>query len=76
MSVPKSKSEQIATFYLFHKKVYSIFNEGVNLLFKFPQKKYLNLMPGSNLIKNFYILNRNWINCWKMYSQYNDVKKI
>ena len=40
MSVPGSKAEQIAKFYLFHKKIYSIFNEGVNLLFKFPEKNF------------------------------------
>ena len=77
MNVAKNKTNQIAKFYLFHKKINSIFNRGINLLFKFPQKNFFNfLIPTDvNKIENFYIININWINSWKKYSQYNEAKK-
>ena len=57
------KSEQIVNYYLFHKKIESIINKG-----KIP------FIDNINQILKIYIINPNWINNWKLYTNYNRVK--
>ena len=69
MKVASQKSKQIINYYLFHKKIDFIFNFGTNPLYKSPEKNFFN--SGNNILEKFYIIDINWINSWKKYSNYN-----
>ena len=80
----KKKAKQIKYYYLFHKKIYNIFNFELNSFFKYPEKTLLNKIFANdiNALEDFYILDIKWINKWKKYSQYdsamlnlNDIKE-
>ena len=73
MEIAQKKAKQIEYYYLFHKKIYNIFNNGLNPFYKYPEKTLLNkiFIKDINVLDYFYILDINWINSWKKYSQYN-----
>ena len=73
MEVAQKKAKQIKYYYLFHKKIYNIFNYGLNPFYKNPEKTLINIILAKdiNVLEYFYILDINWINSWKKYSQYN-----
>ena len=61
--ISKQKSEQIINYYIFHKKIENIINKGENPL---------NAQRNEITI---YILNLQWIKKWKLYTNYEEVKK-
>ena len=63
-NISEIKAQQIAEYYRFHKKIEFIIKKGNNPLFN-----------ENNQIENIYIVNPNWINQWKLYTNYNEVKK-
>ena len=64
INISELKSQQIIEYYIFHKKIENIINKGNNPLFN-----------ENNQINNIYIVNPNWINQWKIYTNYKEVKK-
>ena len=78
MSVAKEKAEQIKNYYLFHKKIELIFTEGFIPFFEYGTKGFINsfLNPQkANYFQVFYIINKDWIKNWKLYSNYSYVKQ-
>ena len=59
------KANQIIDYYLFHKKIESIIEKGENPLFNKKNK---------NEILYIYIVNPNWLNSWKLYTNYDKIK--
>ena len=59
------KANQIIDYYLFHKKIESIIEKGENPLFNKKNK---------NEILYIYIVNPNWLNNWKLYTNYDKIK--
>ena len=78
MEIAKEKAEQIAYYYLFHKKIELIFQQGENHLYNYLSKNYFTkffLNSDVNEKQNFYIIDDNWIKNWKYYVNYNCAKK-
>ena len=70
MSISSKKVEQITNYYIFHKQIECIFNLGANPIFK--KKSFLDFLSlDNNNAQNLYVVDKNWINCWKKYSGYN-----
>ena len=59
--VAEKTTNQIINYYLFHRKIFEIINKGVNPYF-------------NNDIIDIYIMNPNWIDHWKSYSNYKKIK--
>ena len=70
MSVSSKKIEQITYYYLFHKQIELIFNFEKNFLYK-NQKNFFDYLINKSPHEYFYVIDINWINCWKKYSGYN-----
>ena len=78
MKIAKEKAEQIAYYYLFHKKIELIFQQGENHLYNYLSKNYFTkffLNSDVNEKQKFYIIDDNWIKNWKYYVNYNCAKK-
>ena len=78
MSSPEKKAKQIASYYLFHKKIEFIFRKGLNKLYKYKEAsifKYIFTNDHINHIEDLYILSKDWIQRWKIYVKYENAKK-
>ena len=78
MSIAEKKAEQIKNYYLFHKKIELIFTEGFIPFFEYNVKGFISKFfnpENINIVQNFYIINNDWINNWKLYSNYSYAKK-
>ena len=64
-AIINNKKIQIFEYYTFHKKIENIFKIGYNPFF---------LEKSINSLEEIYIIDRDWINLWKNYSNYNKVK--
>ena len=60
--IAEENANQIINYYLFHRKIFELINKGVNPYF-------------NNDIIDIYIINPNWVNHWKSYSNYKLIKK-
>ena len=70
MSIASQKVEQITNYYIFHKQIECIFNSGANPIFQ--KKSFFDFLSlDKNNAQNLYVVDKNWINCWKKYSGYN-----
>ena len=69
--------EQIIEYYLLHKEFECIFNYGSNPLFKDIKNNILNkaINPFNEIYeRNLYIIDIDWIDYWKVYSNYEKAK--
>ena len=72
--VANEKAKQMANYYHFHKKIEKIFTTGFNPYFKYEKSSILN-PNGETSIDSFYIIDKSWINLWKIYSAYDKAKE-
>ena len=69
----KEVCAQIFEYFLLHKKFECIFNCGLNPLFKNIKKSIFN--PYNEILEeDLYIIDINWIDYWKIYSNYENLK--
>ena len=69
--------EQIIEYYLFHKKIECIFNNGFNPFFEDIKNNILTktINPYNEILEeNLCIIDNNWIDYWKVYSNYEKAK--
>ena len=79
MENARKKAEQIAYYYIFHKKIELIFEKGLNHLYEYTSTfllKKIFLNDDVNKREEFYILEEDWIKNWKSFVKYDHVKKI
>ena len=79
MKNAQKKAEQIAYYYLFHKKIELIFEKGFNHLYEYSSTfllKKIFLTDDVNKKEEFYILEEDWIKNWKSLINYDYAKKI
>ena len=70
MSIASQKIEQITSYYIFHKQIKCIFNSGINPFYE--GVNFFDRLEGDvNKAQLLYVIDINWINCWKKYSGYN-----
>ena len=72
--ISDKKAKQIAFYYYFHKKIEKIYTTGFNPFFKYETNVFFNSNKETS-IEKFYIIDKNWINCWKKYSGYDKAKE-
>ncbi len=70
MSIASQKIEQITSYYIFHKQIKCIFNSGINPFYE-GVNIWDRLARDVNKAQLLYVIDINWINCWKKYSGYN-----
>ena len=78
MKIAKHKAEEIAQYYIFHKKIELIFTKGLNHFYKYLSKSFLTkLLTNSDINENqeFYIIEDNFIKNWKKFVNYENAKK-
>ena len=78
MKIAKHKAEEIAQYYIFHKKIELIFTKGLNHFYKYLSKSFLTkLLSNSDIneCQNLYLIEDNFIKNWKKFVNYENAKK-
>ena len=79
MSSAQKKAEQIAHYYLFHKKIELIFIKGIYKFYKYHENNiFKSFFSNDDLSKkeDLYVMEKNWIDAWKIYVNYEEIKNI
>ena len=76
-SIINNKINQIAQYYFFHKKIDYIINSEFNPLINHSKSTIIDKIINPNEIKmeqSYYIIDKSWIEYWKIYSNYEKAK--